>query len=199
LEVLRDGERRTLEVTGGAAREGGAPPADSPAQGGQRAYLGIRMQELTAELRETFGVTGDRGVLVSEVMGDGPAGQAGLRAGDVLVGIDRKTVNDTGDVYRAMAYFDPGETVDVRVVRDREEKQLSVTLGGVAPSRFHGGYPPHTPFPYWRDRPYPWPGLHRHGPGWPPGMEQMFEHLPERWMVEPPWRGGGPEDTGLAL
>lgn len=94
-----------------------------------KAVLGIRIQEMTADLKEAFGTTDRQGVLVSQVMRDSPAASAGIKAGDVLVSIAGKAVEETADVREIMDGQNAGESVEIVVVRDREPKSLEIALG----------------------------------------------------------------------
>lgn len=182
LELLRDGETQqvTVDATHGMSREPGAPAADRRAPA-QRAYLGIRMQALTADQRAAAGVGDGRGILVADVVEDGPAAAAGVQAGDVLVALADRAVRDPADVQRAMAYFDPGERVGLELIRDGQQHPVEVELGGVGPSRFHGRLPPQSPFRDWRDWSQPWTEPWRRAP-LPPALPDRFgEPAPRYW------------------
>src|SRR5690606_23986457 len=57
-----------------------------------RGYLGVTIQDLTAELAKSFGLSDTKGVLVSQVMPDTPAEKAGIKQGDVIVSLGGKPV-----------------------------------------------------------------------------------------------------------
>ena len=84
-----------------------------------RAYLGIRV-----------GDTGGNGVYVGAVTAGGPAAKAGIRAGDVIVSVDRKPAPTTDVLSAVLATLKPGKTVPV-VVRHQNGKKttVQVTLG----------------------------------------------------------------------
>lgn len=90
--------------------------------------LGISYQPLTDQLAEHFGVDG--GVLVTEVHEDGPARKAGLKAGDVIVGVDGRDVPNRRDFARAIGRLSPGDEVGIGIQRDGERKDLKLTVGG---------------------------------------------------------------------
>jgi S1-C subfamily serine protease len=141
LEVSRDG--KTLQLTAdlsAATRLPGGPMGRG--EGHERAYLGILMQDLTPPLREAVGAEGHQGVLVAQVQEGSPAAQAGLKTGDLIVRIATKAITGPEDVYRALDYFDVGDTIDVAVVRNKAEQTLKVTLG----SRPAGSHPSPLPF-----------------------------------------------------
>ncbi|HEV8376102.1 MAG TPA: PDZ domain-containing protein, partial [Candidatus Polarisedimenticolia bacterium] len=93
-----------------------------------RTYLGVRVQGLTEELRSYFRAPRGRGVLVSRVEEDTPAGKAGLRAGDVIIAVDGKGIADRGDISQALEDKEPGDQVTVKIVRDGSEKTLEVEV-----------------------------------------------------------------------
>ena len=88
--------------------------------------LGIRLQELGPQLAEHFGV--ETGVLVTSVNEDSPAAEAGLVAGDVIITIYGRKVDDVRDVQRRVRRADPGEDITLGVVRDKEEITVEVPL-----------------------------------------------------------------------
>ena len=95
----------------------------------RRGWLGVRIQTITDELAETFGLESTKGALVADVMDDGPAKAAGLEAGDVIVTFDGKDVPEMRDLPRIVAETAVGKEVDVVVIRKGEEKSFSVRLG----------------------------------------------------------------------
>ncbi|HXH25538.1 MAG TPA: PDZ domain-containing protein [Vicinamibacterales bacterium] len=88
--------------------------------------LGATVAGLNSQLAEYFGVKG--GVLVSSVESGSPAAQAGLRAGDVITGINGQAVDAVADVSRAVRNARPGDTLELRVTRDRKELTLKATI-----------------------------------------------------------------------
>ncbi|MGB5198413.1 MAG: PDZ domain-containing protein [Sedimenticolaceae bacterium] len=111
-----------------------------------RAMLGIRIQEMTTDLKEAFGSEDERGVLISQVMRNSAASRAGLRAGDVLVSVGGDRIMAVKDVHSALRGHSPGDSLDIAIVRDRQESTVQVALGGVpgaqtpsaAPAYGHG-------------------------------------------------------------
>ena len=86
--------------------------------------LGARVESMTDELREFFGVDSDAGVLVSSVEANSPVGQSGLRVGDVIVRVDRRQVDSPADFARRT--FAADEPVTLSIVRDRSEMDVTV-------------------------------------------------------------------------
>lgn len=91
-------------------------------------YLGVQVDDLSAQLGEYFGVDKGRGALVSEVEKASPAEAAGLKAGDVIVAIDDEKVYDSRDVTDLIREQKKGDAVSIRVIRDKKEVTLSATL-----------------------------------------------------------------------
>ena len=94
-----------------------------------RGWLGVAIQDLTPELAAGFGVKEDAGVLVAEVMKDGPAHAAGLRPGDIIVGFGGTPIKDVIDLQKRVAAMEPGRPTPLAVVRDRKTVTLSVKVG----------------------------------------------------------------------
>ncbi|HEX2056438.1 MAG TPA: Do family serine endopeptidase [Nitrospiraceae bacterium] len=93
-----------------------------------RAWLGVGLQPLTAELAKKFGVQDGEGVLVNEVFDKDPAAVAGIKPGDVITKVDGNPVDSPNKLSRMVAGVPPGSTVDVEVVRDGRRIQLKVAL-----------------------------------------------------------------------
>ena len=94
-----------------------------------RGWLGVVIQDLTPELAAGFGVKEDTGVLVAEVMKDGPAAEAGLRTGDIIVEFGGTAIKDVPDLQKRVAAIEPGKPTPLAVVRDRKNVSLSVKVG----------------------------------------------------------------------
>ena len=94
-----------------------------------RGWLGVVIQDLTPELAAGFGVKEDAGVLVADVMKDGPAAAAGLRPGDVIVEFGGAAIKDVPDLQKRVASVEPGRAAPVKVMREKKMVTLSVTIG----------------------------------------------------------------------
>ncbi|HEY2953870.1 MAG TPA: PDZ domain-containing protein [Candidatus Eisenbacteria bacterium] len=93
----------------------------------REAWLGVYSQTLTSELRDGLGYDGS-GALVNRVVEGSPAERAGIRKGDVIVGIAASTIESSADVSRAVRAGKVGQTVAVRIVRDGQRRTLSARL-----------------------------------------------------------------------
>jgi len=92
-----------------------------------RGPVGLQMQSLTPQMAEYFGLGQRSGALVTWVDQDSSAAKAGLKAGDVILSIGGQTVDNPGEAWRALRQK-AGETVEIRVMRDRQEQNLTVQL-----------------------------------------------------------------------
>jgi len=93
----------------------------------RRAWLGVGFQEVTPELASTFGVPAHGGALVNTVEPNSPSVRAGLRPGDVVVGVASREVHDGRDLFAEVLNHDVGETLEVRIRRDSRAQTLSIT------------------------------------------------------------------------
>jgi C-terminal processing protease CtpA/Prc len=89
--------------------------------------LGISVETLSDQLAEYFGVKEGGGLLVTEVRADKPAAKAGLKAGDVIVAADNKKVDSVQVLLELLSAKQEG-TIELKVVRDRVEQTINVTL-----------------------------------------------------------------------
>ncbi len=94
-----------------------------------RGWLGVVIQEVTADLAESFGLDRPRGALVSQVQEDSPAQKAGFRASDVILSFDGKAVENSGDLPRMVGMAKPGTRIPADVWRKGKIQNLNVVLG----------------------------------------------------------------------
>ncbi len=94
-----------------------------------RGWLGITGQDLTPVLAESLEMPFRDGILVSGVLGDGPADQADLKPGDLIVQIDRKPVSGSQDMLKTIAGKAPGSPLSITVVRGGSEVRLVAMVG----------------------------------------------------------------------
>jgi C-terminal processing protease CtpA/Prc len=95
--------------------------------GGPR-KLGIEYMEIGEQLAGYFKLAGKTGVLVSSVDADGPAGKAGMKAGDIVLKLGAEAIEDGDDLREAVAEAKGGSEVTVTVQRDGRPLDLKVTL-----------------------------------------------------------------------
>ena len=80
-------------------------------------------------MKDTFQITLDKGAFVSEVVPGSAADEGGLQAGDVIVAVDGEDIDKATDVRDQILDHEPGDTVEIDIVRQGEEQTLEVTLG----------------------------------------------------------------------
>lgn len=94
----------------------------------RRGWLGVKIQDVSPEIAGAMGLEEAAGALVADVP-DGPAKDAGVRAGDVITRFAGQPVADAGDLTRRVADAPIGEAVPVIVLREGKTETLQVTLG----------------------------------------------------------------------
>ncbi len=94
-----------------------------------RGYLGVVIQDLTPELAESFGFKGTEGALVSQVMKDTPADEAGLRPGDIITRFGDKRIHNMQELRIAASTTHPGTKVEVEFYRDGKKHTTTIEVG----------------------------------------------------------------------
>ena len=94
----------------------------------RRGWLGVRIQDVTPDVAEAMDLDKPAGALITDVP-PGPAADAGMLAGDVIVSFDGAEVADTRELVRRVAETEVGRTVEVVVLREGDREVLNVTLG----------------------------------------------------------------------
>jgi serine protease Do len=114
LKVLREGKRRTIDLTIGTLPEERSV-SNGPARRDSNDRLDLRVADLKADERETLGVA-EGGVVVIDV-GSGPAGRAGIRPGDVIMQVNRRPVEDVDSFSELVESVDDDESLLLLVKR----------------------------------------------------------------------------------
>jgi S1-C subfamily serine protease len=91
-------------------------------------YLGVYLSDLTQETARRFGSSVETGALIEQVEPGGPASDAGMRRGDVVIAAGNEVVQSSGDLISALRNYQPGDTVDLTVMRNGQKEQLQATL-----------------------------------------------------------------------
>ncbi len=104
---------------------------ESIVQDGQvtRGWIGVEPRELSSELAETFGVAQGKGVVITGVLQNGPAAQAGLRPGDLILAVNDRAVNTVPELLSQVASLKPGEKATLNIVRRQVPSTLTVVPG----------------------------------------------------------------------
>jgi serine protease DegQ len=93
-----------------------------------RGYIGVEVQDLTKELAESFKLTSTKGALIAGVLKKGPADNAGIKPGDILIAVEGKPVNSSSDMLNLIAVLSPGQTATFMVLRNQEEKSFKISI-----------------------------------------------------------------------
>lgn len=91
-------------------------------------YIGVTLQNLNEQLGQYFGVDEGEGALVTEVLDDSPAQKAGLKAGDVIIQIDDKEVENPSDVQMAVRSKEEGDKVKISLLREKKEMEFNLKV-----------------------------------------------------------------------
>ncbi|MCK0507549.1 MULTISPECIES: DegQ family serine endoprotease [Aromatoleum] len=95
----------------------------------QRGKLGVTIQGMTRELAQSFGLAEPKGALVSNVEPGGAADKAGIKAGDVVLGVNGTKIEESGDLPRIIGDKRPGSEVKLELWRDGRTRTVTATLG----------------------------------------------------------------------
>lgn len=94
-----------------------------------RGWLGIEAQALSRELAASFGLQTPQGVIVAGVVSGGPASQAGLEPGDVLLAVDGQPILDARSAMSEIASIPPGTSLPLTIVRSGERMEMTLEVG----------------------------------------------------------------------
>jgi len=94
-----------------------------------RGWIGIGVQDMTPELAVSLKLPKVNGALITEVVNGSPADAAGLKPGDLLVGVENKAVTDYASTLALISALKPGTMVPLKVVRANGELQFKVSVG----------------------------------------------------------------------
>ncbi len=98
----------------------------------QRGWLGVRIQQVSAEIAESMGLDKPRGALIAGMTDGGPAAKSGLQNGDVVLSFDGKPVADSRALPRMVADAQIGKNVSMEVLRKGQKRNISVTVQKLA-------------------------------------------------------------------
>jgi C-terminal processing protease CtpA/Prc len=110
---------------------------------------------MTPDLREAFGAETDRGILVSQVIPGAAAGQAGIKAGDIVVAVNGSNIASIRELHAVLGRLSPGDAVDIAIVRERTPKSMQVALGAMPMNPHHSGKRAHADRHHYKHHPKP--------------------------------------------
>ena len=121
IKILRDGKEKTFKVTLRKRKEFFGDET--------KAYLGVYLEDLSDEDYEEIGLDDNYGVLIIEVVDDGPAEKAGIKNDDVIMEIEKDKVYTSDQLSKMLYSFEPEQEVEVLVFRSGDKKTCNVKLG----------------------------------------------------------------------
>jgi membrane-associated protease RseP (regulator of RpoE activity) len=136
FSVRRDDQEEDIDVTLGTRAGVLQMPPQTPPGQMMRPYLGVDLADIRPEVRRELGLDRDRGVAIVEVDTEGPAYEAGLRRGDVILQVGPRWVETAQETVDAILDHEPGDEVSLLIQRDTQELRVDVELGarpGVGP------------------------------------------------------------------
>jgi len=94
-----------------------------------RGWIGVEVQDLSAELAESFKLSNIHGTLIAGVLRGGPADRAGIKPGDILVAVESSEVLDSTSMLNLVAALEPGKQATLKILRNRNEMSVKVSVG----------------------------------------------------------------------
>jgi len=95
----------------------------------RRGLLGVNIYTITPDIAEAYGVKETQGALISQVMPGSSADEAGLKAGDIVVSVDGKPVDDANELRNAIGLKRSGDSVKIEFIRDGKKRTVTAKLG----------------------------------------------------------------------
>jgi C-terminal processing protease CtpA/Prc len=95
---------------------------------GRQGRIGVRLLEMTPELRAHYGAPREAGVLVAGVEKESPASKAGIQVGDIITRAGQERIESAADLSREVRRAKAGDTLKLDISRDRASKQVAVKV-----------------------------------------------------------------------
>jgi serine protease Do len=122
---------------------------DSLIQNGQvsRGWLGIQIQPVSEDIAESVGLDKAAGALVTEAQADGPALDAGVKAGDIVTQVNGRAVASPRELARLIGSIQPGTDVELTIWRNGSEEKLTMELAEMPGDQQQAAVPTPAPAP----------------------------------------------------
>ena len=101
-----------------------------------RGYMGVHLDDINEQMGEYFGVEGGEGALVTEVVEDSPAAEAGLQAGDVITKVDDTEIASMSDLHEMVQGTEKDQKVQIGYMRKGKFSKVEVTLAEAPETEF---------------------------------------------------------------
>jgi serine protease Do len=96
-----------------------------------RGWIGVQIQPVTTEVADSLGLKAAKGALVADAQANSPAAEAGLKSGDVILGIDGERIDGPRELARKVAALGPGKKADLIYWHNGSEKTVPIKLGSL--------------------------------------------------------------------
>jgi S1-C subfamily serine protease len=94
----------------------------------RRAYIGIHITDINTQVQKELNLNGLNGVLVSNVLENSAAEQAGIKDLDVILEINNIRVNSTSELHELIIQFNPGDEINCTVQRKEQIETITLSL-----------------------------------------------------------------------
>jgi C-terminal processing protease CtpA/Prc len=121
-------EKRIVITDDGVSFDGDEPFVWRFPEHGRQGRIGVRLLDMTPELRAHYGAPREAGVLVAGVEKESPASKAGVQVGDIITQAGQERIESAADLSRAVRRAKAGDTLKLDISRDRASKQLTVKV-----------------------------------------------------------------------
>jgi S1-C subfamily serine protease len=96
----------------------------------KRAFIGVSFRELNPDVAQELKINTTNGLYVDELVAGGAAETAGIKPADIITKVNGRTITESSDLQETIGRLQPGDKVDLTVLRDGHEKSFNVTLKG---------------------------------------------------------------------
>ncbi|HKJ63742.1 MAG TPA: trypsin-like peptidase domain-containing protein, partial [Hyphomicrobiales bacterium] len=94
-----------------------------------RGWLGVSIQDVSKDIAESLGLSEAKGAMITRILEDSPSQGSDLKVRDVIVQVNGKSVENSRDLARKIAELSPDADANLKVMRDGEEKSVTIKLG----------------------------------------------------------------------
>ncbi len=95
----------------------------------ERGYLGVLIQDVRQDMLDQFGLKKPHGAIIADVLKDGPADQAGLQRGDVVLEMNGLEIDDSAQFRNLVSQLAPGKEISLTIQRKRKRREIAVLIG----------------------------------------------------------------------
>ena len=96
----------------------------------QRGVLGVQVQDLTPELAAAFDVKVTQGAVVAQVIPDSSASKAGIKAGDIIIAVNGRSIKSSSALRNYIGLKRPGDSAQIKIIRGKKTLHIKATIGG---------------------------------------------------------------------